>query len=508
MDNNILKTPVFTENILMKETAEVPIDVNFTLPDYAAEIVKIFKCIVTPRISSKNISGGKLDVEGCFWINVIYSNGEGRLCAYEYQSPFSRSFELPSGNDGLYVTAKIKTEYINCRPITERRIDIHGAASIIVCGYERKMCELVSDYDDNDIELKRAIVPATTPMGTGEKALLLEEEIEIGQAQPAICSMLRYETSALIRECKLLNEKAIIKGELTVTVLYCSDAGKIQSVRATLPFSQLIEMAGAGESCECNATVSLTSIEIKPRTNISGEARSLSMSAKLNIAATAFCECEIEAVLDAYSRKNQLETEKTDIHFKKISNCISDTVKAKDELSFGDITLSGVSDIWGDIAASSVKFTDDEMQLEGKVNVCAVVTDENGKPQFYERALDFTYAYPLGEIKGGECDPDLEIKNLSYTLLGNNRIEVRIEIGLYACVYSGENIKAITSVSKGSPYQSEVDKGALAVYFAAAGEHIWDIARRYRSSVEEICEINDIAADVLTEEKMIIVPMI
>lgn len=508
MENNTLKTAVYSNQNIYCDSMEVPIDIDFTLPDYCPSVNRIFKCIVTPGIVSKNLNGAVGNIDGLFTVNIIYTDADNRICAYEHQSPFSRSFEL--GNDGkdIQLCAKIKMEYINCRAVTEKRIDIHGAASIRVKVFERQKTEIITDYDDADAQLKRECIPATTPMGYAEKYLMLEEEIEIGQAQLPVRTLLRYDTAVMIRECKLLNEKAIVKGEMIITALYNTDTEKIQTVRAVLPFSQLLEMSGAGDQCSCDAEVDICTVELKPRTGINGEIRSFSMVAKLLVGATAFCDKDIEAVLDAYSRKNELEVKKSDIVIKKVCKKINEVCHTKSEIAFSDITLSGISDIWCDVQNSNVKFSDEDIMINGKANACVIAIDDNGKPNFYDKVIDFECAFPIGKIHGACCEPDIEIKSVSYTMLGNDKIEVRLEIGIYACVYSVDSVPIITELKKGETRRFSTDRGAMTIYFAAAGEHVWDIACRYHSSVDEICQINDIKDKILASEKMILVPMI
>ena len=46
---------------------------------------------------------------------------------------------------------------------------------------------------------------------------------------------------------------------------------------------------------------------------------------------------------------------------------------------------------------------------------------------------------------------------------------------------------------------------ALTLCFAEKGEKIWDIAKKYRVSVENIMKENDISEEILSEKKMIII---
>ena len=46
----------------------------------------------------------------------------------------------------------------------------------------------------------------------------------------------------------------------------------------------------------------------------------------------------------------------------------------------------------------------------------------------------------------------------------------------------------------------------MTLYYACEKEKIWDIARKHLASVEEIKQINDITEEILSFEKMILIP--
>ena len=49
---------------IMETTHEHPLDLEYSLPDYCADIQKILKCIVTPEVSSVAVLGDSLTVDG------------------------------------------------------------------------------------------------------------------------------------------------------------------------------------------------------------------------------------------------------------------------------------------------------------------------------------------------------------------------------------------------------------------------------------------------------------
>ncbi len=509
MEQKNLKTPVFANETVFSESAEQPIDVDFTLPDYCPDITKILKCRAVSRISSKAANGRSITVDGTVTITVIYCDGNQRLCSYEYQYPFSKTFEAGIDCDGGTLLCRTKCEYINCRAVTSRKIDIHGAAGIYVKLVKRKCTEVISDVDDANIELRRGSAPATSPMGNSEKYLVIEEEIETGQGQPPIRSLIRYDACVAIKENKLLAGKAMVKGEMVITLLYCPEEGNVQTVRSNIPFTQLLEIEGVTEQCECNATAEISYIDLKPRIGASGEAKSFQLNAKLLICCESFCNNDVDVILDAYSRKYEADITKSEVCFNKICNNVTETFNCKKNLEFPDGALSNVADMWCEVKTDSAKIEDGNLIINGTVIADIVAFDKNEEPSFYEKPVEFEYKCSLGKTSENmRCEPQIEPVSVNYTITGSGNMELRIDLSINAAVYECNNVPLIVDVNIDEKRQIErKDRGAMTIYFASEGESVWDIARRYSASVEEIKQINDIINENLDDDKMILVPM-
>lgn len=509
MEEKKIKTPVFAIDTVFSDSAEVPIDVDFTLPDYCPDITKILKCRAVSRISSKGINGRSITLEGSVTITIIYADDCSRLSSYEYQYPFSKTFETVAESDGCNICCSTKCEYINCRAVTSRKIDVHGAAGIWVSLCNRRCTEVVSDFDDTNIELRRGIAPATSPMGIAEKHLLLEEEIEIGQGQPSIRSLIRYDTATTVKECKLLNGKVMVKGELIVRMLYCPEKGEPQIVRTVIPFSQLLEIEGITEECECEASILVSYIEIKPRVNASGDSRSFTLNAKLLICCNSYCNNDLEIVVDAYSRKYEANITKKEINFSKICQSICENFSCKKNLEFQDNIIASIVDLWCDVKTETAKTAGGYLTVNGNVIASVIAINGDGEPTFFERPVPFEYRRAISsKCDDVRCVPRIEVSNINYTLTSSSNMELRAELTINAAVYECNTMPLITDLVVDDKRKIvRRDRGAMTIYFASAGELVWDIARHYCASVDEIKEINDISCDRLENNRMILVPI-
>ncbi len=509
MEEKCLKTSVYVNDTVFTDSLEQAIDVDFTLPDFCPDISKIFKCQAEPRIASKSINGKTVTIEGIVAITLIYCDKEDNLCSYEYLYPFSKSVEMQKEYSSANICCRARKEYLNCRAVTGRKVDIHGAIGLFIKIFKKKCCDIVSDYDDYGVELKRGIAPATVPMGYAEKYLLIEDEIRIGQSQPPICNILRYEANTCVKETKVINDKAVVKGEMSVSIIYCAERSSVPNcVKSVIPFSQIVDVEGITDTCQCDTRSELAMLEVKPRISSNGEIRSFSLNAKILLTCEGYCSNEIAVILDAYSRKFKADIKKNNISFEKITHNISDSFNCKKNIELED-DLTSVVDIWSNVQSYNTRFENCYMVICGTVIVGMIVCNESGTAVYYEKPIDFEYKCPVNcELGVPHCEPQIEITSCSYTITSSNVIEVRVEIGINAAIYERNKMALISEMEldESSPIKKQ-GRSALKVYYAEENESVWDIARQNNASVEEVMQINELTDEKILTSKMILIPL-
>ena len=507
MEHKILKTSIFSLDTVFCGSAEQAIDIDFALPDYYVDISKILKCRAVSRISSKSINGDRVLVEGCVTITVIYCGNDNTISSYEHQYPFSKSIETAVDLDGCILNAKTKCEYINCRAITSRKIDVHGAVGIYVKLMRQSHADIISDFDDDNLELLRGTVPATIPLGCAEKYLNIEEEIELGSGQPDIGCIIRYDANATITDSKIMAGKSVVKGQLNLKLLYSPENENTpQIVRYQLPFSQLIEVDGIGDGCDCDSSVGIAQLEIKPRISASGECRQLLLSAKLLITSECCCNNDVEVILDAYSRKFEANVDKNEVCINKIYENVNQNFNCKREFDFSEGSLCSVLDMWCEVGSANVKFEENMMRVFGNVIAYIIANDCDETPVFYEKEIEFEFCHPMNIDGEFTSLPQITVMGANYMLSGDNSMEIRVELNVAAAIYRCSNVSLITNINIDDTKLCDKDnRGAMTIYYATEGEKVWDIAKKYYAKVDEIKQMNELTQDVITGDKMILI---
>ena len=93
-------------------------------------------------------------------------------------------------------------------------------------------------------------------------------------------------------------------------------------------------------------------------------------------------------------------------------------------------------------------------------------------------------------------------------MISTEEIELRAELEVYGLLYRRSTVRMITGVTamEDMPKVRE-DDAALRIYFADERESVWDVAKRYNTSVAAILEQNEIDDETLSAGEMILIPI-
>ncbi len=507
MELNITKHTLNANELAFSQNVEQGVDFEVNMPDYCRGIQRILRSCVSPRISSKTISGQSLIVEGTVCFSVIYLDEDNNISSYEHSVPFSKTVDHGSNLDNGTLSVRAKCSYMNTKAVTLRKLQVHSIVELQIKILCRRMTDIISDIDCPEIFVNRGEAPATTPISSAEKNIIIEEELEIGSTQPHIGSIIRYDVFPSVTNHKIINDKVIVKGELYVDVMYCSDDhSSTEKFGATVPFSQIVDIDGITEECECDINLDVAFLELKPRSTYDGENRSFMLNAKVCIGVRAVCNNDVAVIYDAYSPKYNLSVQNTDVAFEKIIDSVSENYICKKKIEFSDGDIANIIDLWCSCVLQGYRIDDNCLIINGTVNVSMLSENEDKITNYFERPIDFEYRYSAQNLpEEVRCEPSVSVVGLSYTITGDNTVEVRVELSINASVCEIKRINIITSVEALSDQQQKpIGDCSMMIYYAEKGERIWDIAKRFNASPDEIMEINSVG-ETLDENKTILI---
>ena len=131
MDLKLNREMLSMTRTILDASCEQAVEKDFLLPDYYPDIFRVLKCVITPTVQSHSINGGKLSFDMAVLIRVLYiSQNDKRINCIEQKMNYTKSFDLQGdcGDPMIWLTPKC--DYVNCRVVNQRRLDIRGAVTI------------------------------------------------------------------------------------------------------------------------------------------------------------------------------------------------------------------------------------------------------------------------------------------------------------------------------------------------------------------------------------------
>ena len=166
--------------------------------------------------------------------------------------------------------------------------------------------------------------------------------------------------------------------------------------------------------------------------------------------------------------------------------------------------LKEAVDKYGDKVAVGVDLKDGFVAIKGWTE-----TSELTAEAFFEKNVDFEYGYSLNNINNMlECQPEVCVVSCGYTINIPTLLEIRADIAVNAAVLEKNSMEILTDmkVDEGK-IKSKTNNCALTVYFVSGQENVWDIARIYNASVDEIIKINNLNDEYINDGAMLLLPI-
>ncbi len=511
--NYAVKTDrVCTAGTIYSGSSEQTVDADLALPDYCPDIQRILKCSITPQIESRNITGDRLEIGGVSIVSVIYIDAiKNSVRCAEQSYPFEITANLQGSIQSSVISTDIRVSYLNCRALSPRRLNIHGAFTVGVKVTDKTDTHVCTHIKGNDIQQKKVSVDYSCLEALTQQQFSVTEALETGQGTPAVQSVVRCDIRAVTKDHTIISGKFMYKGELLVKLLYLSDldSGKLETLEYNIPFSQVIGIQGISDNSEFAVRIEVMNGSVALRQEIGFDDPLPVLSAKLCVTLFSYSRKDTELVTDCYSTEYAAETEISQCTLPLLSQLIGESVVEKSNVDFTDSSISKVIDVWCERGAAVCESVSNKAVLRGKYNICVLALDSEGSVVYTERTVEYSRDIrALGENVKTEAYVCCESISSSFRFVNEKRIEVRAELLVTGELYELNCINGITGVSadENSPKIREND-ASLILYYAQKGEDIWSIARDYSTSAELVRAENDLDADILPADMMIMLPV-
>ena len=480
-----------------EETAET------VVPDYAPDIARIVEVSACLLLRSRAVADEKLTASGSVRLTLLYLAEDAQgLRSLEYTVPFEQIASLPEGCEDAAVEGRVcaaEARLLNPRKLFTRlniewRVTPYCRAALTTCGeiaeQERYAIQLLCER--REVSLIRSV---------GDRDFVFADELTLPGGRDAIGELLCSRVKLRVTEAKSLGSKVVLKGVACLSLVYASAEGKLCSYAEELPFSQILDGAG-GENGDGAVSVALSLSDSEIHIAEGSDGRTVGVKLFLSAFLVLRAQESVCCITDLYSTAYDLDAQMESVELRQEPEVTTVTESVREQLDTGtevqcvlsaDVCFGGVS----------VHQEGGRASLRAAATLSVLYLDESDAPLSLERRIEITAE---GAVNG---DARASVENVcAGDITANvnaNGIELRFPAEFTLISTAAPSCMCLVSL-RAEEAQS-ADMPSLVLRAIGEGETLWDIAKRYRTTAEEILAANELTdGSALTVGQMLLIP--
>lgn len=484
-----------------RATSQVTFDADYNVPDARADIGRMIQSKGEVKVDEVRMSDGHAYLKGNLDVDILYvDEAEGKVYSMSARLPIEETLNLEGIVSGDKMCLRWEIEDLSIHIIHSRKMNIKAIVSFFAVVDEVTGIRLPSGVQDEEAAVQKKNIQTLNLSVHKKDTLRIKEEITLASNKPNIVELIWHTIEVRGIDLRAEENKIRAKGELAVFALYAGegDANNLQWMEYSLPFNSEVECNGSREDMIPNIDTSVLSQTMDVRPDVDGEERILSVDVVMELDMKLYEEVINELLLDVYTPKKEcilhhhpeiLET----LLVRNFSRCrIHDYVEVRETQG----KILQVCHTEGKVKVDKSQMVENGIQVEGVIQMKILYIIGNDDMPFYsmEAMIPFSHVVEARGISGkSQYYLKTDLEQLSTTMSESNRLEVKAIVCLNALVLDQQEEQIIEQIEE-QPLDMEKIRSmpGITVYFVKPGDTLWDIARRYYTTIDEIKEQNEL----------------
>lgn len=508
MEFNLNTVSVCDYNRQIKTKATVEADV--IVPDTKPDIYRILSVKALADVSERYMRKDKVIFSGKVKFNILYvgESDKTKICSIEYSSPFNHQADMPGADDSALSIGMCNVSKTVFDVKNSRKLSVGAVLDLKAEAVRQSTLEAISGESEiSDIPSRSSVYECDYLAASKEFEFTVSDSLMLPSTDDA-CEIYDVSVRPDISEIKTVNNKAVIKGNANVQILYGAD-GEISDYDTEIAFTEIVDI----DSISSDHTVS-SHFEVADCVSsllASESGTEVDIDFKVRGSICAYAHSEYSLASDIYSPDYSYDIKNRKASLIRISkaNGIQTTVKDSIVLSDTEPSVSKIHFMDSSVSHVSAHGESSAIKLSGAVENVIIYSDENGNLYRLRHTTPFeTELVCDSDITDGDVMADISCLNYGYILASSREIQTRVILRADGQFIDFDEINLITDfkLDTKSPIQ-KTSQPSIIVFYPDADTDIWDIAKKYNTTCEEIIRVNSLDdSSSLSPDKPILIP--
>lgn len=504
---DVIRESIRYEQLLREGIVNQPIKGEHLLRDSQYPDMKdVLGIDVKATVTNKEVVGDKVMVEGNLNYIVFYTSKEGeededntnnKIHEVVFEDKFSNYLELNNDEHNIMCCIDCDVEHIEAEWMNERKVGISGLLILRWEIYKIGEFEYVKDIEGkDDIQVKKENEELNSIKADKDIDFMGKSMLKVPMDKSEIEEVLKCDMNLHKKEVKIIDGKVYIECYCKICILYVgSENQELQTIEDDVYLSKEEELPGV--SSDMRSFIDIMVVEEQHSVNLDEDDMSRNVDIEFVVKGNikVYSNEKIEILEDAYSPTMNIDLAKDNKEFSLIHSIVNSEVIAKEtfDIENKDERVEEVVAISGYPVINDKVIDNDRLSLEGvvKTNMIYRVAGDELKYGVLNANIPFNTTV---DVKGLRDSMSVIVKpyleNID-TTTGGNTISARANVGLNIKSYYKIDKSYIKDIIEGEEEKLE-KKASVTIYVVGEGETLWDLAKKYKTTVAELERLNDI----------------
>ena len=490
MSIEVLQDNICINRLVERKKKEITLESSIIVPDVKPDIVKPIDLSGNVCIYKKEIINGRIKIDGTIDCNIIYlvDSVDESIRGLNSNIDFSEFLEIDSNISEADIDANIIIKNMECEVLNGRKVNLKATIELSARLYSNDGVNILKDINGaRGIQKLNKIVQLNSMVGKNTAKSIAKENIILNQEEHVV-EILKKEIRIINKDFKISYNKVVAKSEVSVKILYLTEDGRINYVEKIIPIMGFIDMENVTEENICDVKYCMKNILVKLNNT---DENSIYLEIEVEISCYSYETKDVELIQDVYTPFSNIEYNRKSIKAMVGLQNISDKYAINEQILSPEISNSRIYNVSTTTNINTVKIVGSKAIYEGEAFV-NILYESTEVTRIDKKEFKFPINYEIDILEGmseENLDIMLEVENYNVSSQDDN-IQVNIELNISTKMFKTIELNIIDNVEEKELENQE--EYSIIVYFVKAGDTLWNIAKKYRSTVENIKQINNI----------------
>lgn len=504
----IIKSSLHMVRTKSEAVSQITFDEDVNVPDAKPDVGRMIQKKGEVSVEEVQIAEGQARIVGklSFFLLYVEDGGERRVHSLQGSLSISELLRLEGLKSGDRVRLKWEIEDLSLHLMNTRKLNVKAVVTFQASVDSGEDIPLpLGIKDDGSVSVKTRPVTVLELSVSRKDSMRIRREILVASNKPNVRTILWKDAQIRGLELRAEEGKVTARGELFVFVLYKGEdeATPLQWLENAIPFNGEIECPGCTAEMIPNIEVAVAQTDMEVKPDPDGEERIVQADMVLDLDILLYSQREYSQLLDVYTPRKECVLNRTaetleELLVRNHAKCrVTERLKTREPE--GKILQICHSD--GSVKIDEARIAENGILVQGVVQVRILYIISNDEMPFYsmETAIPFSHTIEAPGISD-DCVFYLRsgLEQLSTTMADSNEIEAKAVVNLNAMVLRRERTEIIRSIEERELNMEKFQSmPGIVCYMAQPEDTLWDIAKRFYTTAEDIREINQIKDDSL-----------